>query len=381
MKTVKRFAVVLALLAATATRPAAIPHVDRLTVPDGGIQPQAAVDTRGTLHLIYYKGDPSGGELYYVHRGATDTAFSAPIRVNSETGSAIAAGAVRGGRLALGRNGWVHVAWNAAHAVEANGEQVTPMWYTRLAPGAPGFEPQRPIGAHTKNLDGGGTVAADPRGHVYVVWHAMGSVPGEMHRQMVVAASDEDGAKFRADQLLSNEGGACSCCGVSATVDPAGQLQILYRTAGDAIHRDATWLSVGQSGVTSSVRLQGWDLPACPMTSFALAETSGTLVGAWMIEQQIYTADMDPVTHTASAPSAMDGRAPRNHPAIAVNRAGDRLYAWIEGANRSRDGSVAWELRDRSGRRLASQTEAGTTPPLSLIAPIGRPDGSFVLIF
>jgi hypothetical protein len=117
------------------------------------------------------------------------------------------------------------------------------------------------------------------------------------------------------------------------------------------------------------------------MTTFAIAQAPGTLVGAWMVEQQIYTADLHPETRTPSAPSAMAGTAPRNHPAIAVNAAGDRLFAWIEGAMRSHDGSVAWELRDRSGARLASQPSAGPVAPLSLVTAIARPDGSFAIVF
>src|SRR3954470_24484977 len=123
-----RMLVILAVALVTSAAPPA-PRVEHLAVPDGGIQPQAALDASGTLHLIYYKGVKSSGDLFYVRRGANDRAFGAPIRVNSETGSAIAAGAVRGGRLALGRDGFVHVAWNAAQAVERNGAQVTPMWY------------------------------------------------------------------------------------------------------------------------------------------------------------------------------------------------------------------------------------------------------------
>jgi len=326
-------------------------------------------------------GPATGGDLYYVRRAAGDGAFSPPIRVNSDAGSAIAAGAVRGGRIALGRNGWIHVAWNASHAVDRNGESITPMWYARLAPGARAFEPERAIGTHIKNLDGGGTVAADATGRVYVVWHAMGATPGEQHRQLQMAVSTDDGTSFAPDKALGNETGACSCCGVRALVDAAGRLQVLYRSAGEAIHRDATWLTVGPQGGLPSVRLQPWELPACPMTTFALAESRGALVGAWMIDRQIFTATMNPETRTASAPSPMDGTAPRDHPAIAINRDGVRLFAWIEGANRSRDGSVAWELRDASGARIGSQSAAGTVPPLTLLAPIARPDGSFLLIY
>ena len=357
------------------------PLVEHVAVPDGGLQPQAAIDARGTIHLIYYKGEPAAGDLYYVRLPAGARTLSAPIRVNSEAGSAIAAGAVRGGRIALGRDGWVHVAWNAARPVVRDGESITPMWYARLAPGGGVFEPQRAIGTHTKNLDGGGTVAADANGRVFVVWHAMGDTQGEMHRRLVVAASTDAGAHFGSDQVLANEHGACSCCGMQALVDAAGRLQVVYRTAGDGVHRDATWITVGARGVSSAVTLQPWEWPACPMTNFAIAESRGTLVGAWVVAQQIYTATLNPETRTASAPSAMDGSTPRNHPAIAINRSGDRLFAWIEGANHSRDGSVAWEARDASGVRIGAKSAAGVAPPLSLVAPIARPDGSFVLIF
>lgn len=373
--------VAIAIAAAAAPPPPSAPRVEHVAVPDGGLQPQAAIDTRGTIHLIYYKGDPARGDLYYVRRRAADAAFSTPIRVNSDPGSAIAAGAVRGGRLAVGRDGWVHIAWNASHAVDRHGESITPMWYARLAPGARAFEPQRAIGDHTKYLDGGGTVAADSKGGVYIVWHARGATDGETHREMRLAASADEGAHFASDTVLANPGGACSCCSVQALVDAAGRLQTIYRSAGDGIHRDVMWMTAGPAGASPPVTLQPWQLPACPMTTFAMAEGRGRLVAAWMIDQQIYTATLNPETRTASAPSPMSGAAARNHPAVAINRNGDRLFAWIEGANRSRDGSVAWELRDASGGRLASQSGAGVAPPLTLVAPLARPDGSFLLIY
>ena len=382
---ITRFAAALVLAGAVAavspSARIATPRVEHVAVPDGGLQPQAAVDARGTTHLIYYKGAASGGDLFYVRRGAHETAFSAPIRVNSEPGSAIAAGAVRGGRLALGPNGWIHVAWNAAHPVERDGAAITPMWYSRLAPGAHAFEPQRAIGTHTKYLDGGGTVAADSAGRVFVVWHAAGSEEGEAHRQLIVSESTDEGAHFAADRVLATAGGACGCCGAATLVDEAGRLQILYRTAAEGVHRDPAWMTVTADTASAPVHLQAWNLPACPMTTFAVREAPHTLVAAWMVEQQIFTADLDPATHTASAPSPMGGTAVRNHPALAIDTAGNRLFAWIEGANRSRDGNVAWELRDATGKRIAAEAAAGTAPPLTLVAAIARPDGSFALVF
>src|SRR5207248_10265420 len=73
--------------------------VTLLRVPNGGIQPQAAVDARGTLHLIYFKGKAGAGDLFYVGRRAGEKRFSDPVRVNSRPGSAIATGTIRGGQL------------------------------------------------------------------------------------------------------------------------------------------------------------------------------------------------------------------------------------------------------------------------------------------
>src|SRR5262249_26318761 len=83
-------------------------------VPNEGIQPQVALDDRGTMHLIYYKGDAKGGDVFYVTSKDGGSTFSAPLRVNNVPESAVAAGTIRGAQLAIGRNGQVHVAWNGS---------------------------------------------------------------------------------------------------------------------------------------------------------------------------------------------------------------------------------------------------------------------------
>src|SRR5437016_3895071 len=107
----------VALLLARGTLPvahAAPARVEVVATPDGGIQPQAVVGAKGALHLIYFKGDPAAGDLFYVRRDPGSSGFSAPVRVNSQPGSAIAIGTIRGGQLALGRSGRVHVVWNGS---------------------------------------------------------------------------------------------------------------------------------------------------------------------------------------------------------------------------------------------------------------------------
>lgn len=378
----------LALIASTAlplagwqpAPPQADGRVEIVATPNGGIQPQAIIDAAGTIHLLYYKGEPGSGDLFYVHRKAGAAGFSAALQVNSEAGTAIAAGSVRGGQIALGRTGWVHVGWNGSRAVERDGVKLTPMWYARLAPGGTAFEPQRPIGKQTKHLDGGGSVAADRNGRVHLVWHAAGVDEGEPNRRIYVATSADDGGRFAAEKAFTMEGGACGCCGLETLVDSKARLQILYRAAGALKHRDAMWMTIGPSpGESTPVRLQPWELPACPMTTFAMAAAPGGIVAAWETERQIYAAVLDPERRTVSGVTAMTGTASRKHPSVAINAAGDRLIAWTEGTAWARGGSVAWALRNKNGDQIASAGNAGVVPVWGLVSAIARPDGTFVI--
>src|SRR5579862_3422158 len=65
-------------------------------LPAGAIQPQAAVDSRGVVHVIYFRNGAAGGagDLYYVRMSPGDTSPSSPIRVNSQRDTAGSIGTV-----------------------------------------------------------------------------------------------------------------------------------------------------------------------------------------------------------------------------------------------------------------------------------------------
>src|SRR5947209_17268529 len=92
--------------------------IQPLRIPVGGLQPQAAIDSTGAIHLVYMYGDPGASDVAYVCKRSGDKEFSSPIRVNSVPGSAIALGTVRGPRLSIGKNDRVHVAWNGSGTAE-----------------------------------------------------------------------------------------------------------------------------------------------------------------------------------------------------------------------------------------------------------------------
>jgi hypothetical protein len=85
-----------------------------LRTPNGGIQPRAVVDAKGVVHLIYFKGEARSGDIFYAQGKPGQNNFSPPMRVNSQPGNAIAAGTIRSGQIAIGKDGRVHVGWNGA---------------------------------------------------------------------------------------------------------------------------------------------------------------------------------------------------------------------------------------------------------------------------
>jgi len=181
-------------------------RVTLLRTPQGGIQPQAPVDASGTVHLSYFQGEPSAGDIFYVRQQPGEDGFSTPIRVNTQTGSAMAVGTIRGAQMALGRNGRVHVAWDGmgkgAVPLSLNGKNVAPYLYTRLNDPGTAFEPERNLITYAAGLDGGGSVAADDAGNVYAMWHASapGNTNAEAGRAVFVAPSSDDGKTFRPEE-------------------------------------------------------------------------------------------------------------------------------------------------------------------------------------
>jgi hypothetical protein len=349
-----------------------------VALPEGAIQPQAVVDTNDVVHMVFFSGKPAGGDLYYVTLAADGRRLSQPIRVNSIEGSALATGSVRGAQLSLGRNGIIHVAWHGSTPTVQGSVNDVPMWYARSLDGKR-FDPQRSLSGRSKGLDGG-SVAADRQGNVAVVWHAMGTEPGENHRTVYIAKSADDGATFSAEAPATDAPvGACGCCGMRALFDRNGALHVLYRVATDEKRRDTAWLMIRGAAARPPVRVHPWEIQTCPMTTYALAETSEGLIAAWETAQQVYSATLNPATGTVGTVAALPGTGSRKHPSVAVNASGERLIAWTEGTAWNRGGTAAWRLTDRNGKEIGIAEDAGAVPVWGLVSAVALHDGSFIV--
>lgn len=364
-----------------APAPADAVPVTLLKTPNDGIQPQAKMDAKGTLHLIYFGGKPMAGDIFYVRSTDGASTWSAPIRVNSQPGSAIAMGTIRGAQLAIGKNNRVHVAWNGSKDATPKGVDGAPMLYTRLDDAGQAFEPQRSVMTWAGVLDGGGSLAADDKGAVFVTWHAGKPGAEDAQRAVYLARSTNDGASFAREKKISVlPTGACACCQVRALVDAKGALYVLYRAAAKNVDRDSTLLVSTDGGSTfqSSV-VQPWKIESCPMSSYALLDGAGKVRAAWETEEQIYSAAIEPATvkFTPSAAAPAQGNN-RKHPTLALNGKGEMLLAWTEGTGWNRGGSLVWQLYDAKGQ-ATQKGRSQSVPTWSLLSAIALKDNSFLL--
>lgn len=363
------------------------PMVRVFRLPAGGVQPQVVVDDQGHVHVIYMAGDPAHADIYYIHSEDDGLTFSAPLRVNSQPGSAVALGTVRGPQLAMGRGGRLHVAWNGSRSAEPKAPGGAPMLYSRSNEDRTAFEPQRNVNTVASGaLDGGGTVAADDKGNVFVFWHASPNKDGnEAARRVWVARSSDDGRTFAPEAVAFNQStGACGCCGMQSFAGRNGSLYVMYRSCSEQVHRDFYLLTSQDAGKSfTGTDISPMKINACILSTAAMTQGPGGVLGAWETSGQVWWGTINPQTRKMSTPIAAPGRShDRKHPAIAANAEGQVLLAWVERTGWNRGGSLAWQVFDKTDRPIAEPSGGATDVPIwGAPAAFATPDGAFVVIY
>jgi len=350
--------------------------VDLVSVPGNGIQPQIAF-SGSRIHLVYLSGDPKHCDVHYARSDDHGRTFSPSLRVNSQDGSAIAMGTIRGAQIALGGSGRVHVAWNGSQS----GKSGAPMLYTRLDEQGTAFEPQRNLMQMTSALDGGGSVTADPRGNVFVAWHgkAEGAPEGEAGRQVWIARSGDEGKNFAKEKPATSEPtGACAFCSLRLFSDSRGVLYGLYRSATSNVHRDIYLLESQDRGRSFRGRkLDTWQINACPMSSMAFAEAGGRIEGAWETSGHVFFKDLKKASALPVGATNEDKNS--KHPRLAITPGGETVMVWTEGTGWARGGSLAWQLFDEAGKPLGEKHTARGVPTWSVAAVVPQPRGAVIM--
>lgn len=375
--------------AVTTTSTASGPDVRTLRLPDGGYQPQLAVGQDGTAHVVFLKGDSSHADAFYARVDKTGRSWSKPLRVNSQPGSAIGAGTIRGAHIALGRNDRVHVAWMGSDEAEPKAvETQIPMLYSRLNESGTAFEPQRNLIRRKAGLDGGGAIAADAGGNVYVFWHAPdGDTHDEASRRVWVARSTDDGKTFAPENAaFEKPTGACACCGMRAFADRGGSVLVLYRTAADGKNRDMYLLQSTNAGSSfDGAKVDGWQSSMCVMSTASFAAGSAGALAAWETKGQVFFGAISkdgPVVPARLAAPSTKTKPKRKHPVTATSADGRVILAWNDGSNWRKGGKVAWQVFDAAGQPVPeSSGKAKGLPAWGLAAVCANADGSFTVIY
>lgn len=365
-------------------------NVEIRRVPDRGIKPGVVADESGALHMVYFSGEPMAGDAFYAVSKDGGATWSKALRVNSQTGSVLGASHARGPRIALG-GGRAHVLWLGSGKAEPAGNPdkpqpgaghqhaPVPLLYSRMDDTGSAFEPQRKIFLHATGLDGDGSIAADKAGHVYAVAHA--KEPGDMgeaQRSVYVARSEDDGKTFAGEKsVLPQPSGVCACCALTAQVDGAGKLVILYRQAWQTLERGMNMLTSGDGGKTFQLaKLDQWRLAACPMSVSALLPVRGGVVGAWENNGQIFWGTPGGTVR----PLAGKGGT-RKGPVLAVNKRGETLIAWTENTSFAGGGNVVWQSFTADGQPTDAMGRRDDLPPHGWVAAASKPDGGFVVLY
>src|SRR5262245_22354563 len=141
-------------------------EVTALRVPQRGEVPEVVLDAQGVLHLTYGRGGP--GNAFYVRSADGGQTFTRPVQLNRQPDT-VTTGMERGPKLALGKDGAIHVLWQGYYKKGGG------VWYTRSTDGGKTFEPERNLVDPRYGTDNA-TIAADADGNVFALW--TGGFPG-----------------------------------------------------------------------------------------------------------------------------------------------------------------------------------------------------------
>ncbi len=364
------------------------PAVTFEKTPHGGIQPQAIADASGTVHLLYYKGQPREGNLFYARRAKGRKNFSAPLKVNSIVGSACCVGSIFRARMALGQDGIVHVLWNGSFGFvrkqwEKKGKQRTPeeftyLFYARLADDKKSFRTQTNLNRNTFGLDGNGSITTDRKGEINVFWHAR--VKGRPDRMVFRVRSTNNGNSFSAETPITRRPlGVCECCTLEAFTSSKGRLYVAYRTAEKTSRNVVIFSSDKPDSRFSEVHRHRWNIVACPASTFAFAEDDRRVYAAWETEGHIFVKDILSAARAVNVSSASKSG---KYPSIAMNAKGDRLITWSTETGWEKGGYIQYQVTDRDGAVSSGSNRPRHFPAAhSFSSSCGLPSGNFVVFY
>jgi hypothetical protein len=355
----------------------AIPDVRVVHLPDEALVPDVMTDDAGILHMVYGLGD----DALYVRSADNGRTFSAPVKVNTEGKVTLKMGE-RGPKLALGKDGSIHVVWADQWSP---GVKVYPR-YSRSLDGGRTFEPPRAL-ASLFGVDGL-TVAADNEGTVVAFFHQVSppqqEIP-EAHR-LYLARSVDNGATFASEERMKIQGMddlACSMCMMRARMTADGNVNLALRVANDNIRDFFLLRSPRRENAFTPLRVNEdrWELKTCPMCGPELTlDPAGRMLCAFMSRHRVYwsAADNGRFKLHVATPANEDDEI---YPAAFGNGRGSVLLLWQVGPMAvGRQATVKWALYGGDGAFSGRQGTIGVSTSGTKATAFTGTDGAFYIV-
>jgi len=239
---------------------------------DSAPQEHAAHEEHGHSHM-------ASTNLFFARSTDGGKTFSAPIAVNAKPGE-VWGFSVSKPRIAVGRNGTIHVFYPANDVSPTNGKPYAVAHYTRSTDGGRSFEKPRRLNTMATTdasnvVHGGlthghvfGTMAVDAKGSVYTMWIDTRDMLKEGDAgKMFMAVSRDDGRSFGKDVEVF-PADVCPCCQITAYVVAAQHLYVGSRQI-EGKFRDSTVAVSTDDGRTFSPRQRivgkRWEIEGCPL--------------------------------------------------------------------------------------------------------------------
>lgn len=245
-------------------------------------QPQAAVATDGTVHLIYGSGDA----VFHCRSTDAGATFTKPQEAFRVTNMSL--GMRRGPRISVAGNA---VVVTAVGGMQGKGRDGDVLAWRSADSGATWQGPVRVNDAADSAREGLHGMASGPDGTVWATWLDL----REKRSEVYASKSTDGGETWQANVRVyrSPDGNVCECCHPSILVsDDAVHVMFRNSLAGNRDMYVATSVDDGKTFATAKKVGQGsWKLNACPMDGGMLAAgPKGSLITVWRRNGEIYSA-------------------------------------------------------------------------------------------
>ena len=375
--------------------------------------PEIALGPDDSINLIWIdedsapqQHDPAHGHshmaatnLYFARSTDGGRSYSAPIAVNSRPGE-VWGFSVSKPRIAVGRNGTIHVFYPANDVSPSNGKPYAVAKYTRSTDGGRSFETPKRLNTMVTTdasavVHGGlthgavfGAMAVDTKGAVYAMWIDTRDMMKEGDSgKMFMAVSRDDGKSFGQDAEFFGAD-VCPCCQITAYVDADQRLFVGSRQV-DGKFRDSTVAISTDGGRTFSPRQRivgkRWEIEGCPLKPTSVAARGREIYASYFTGGEdpagVYFVRSADNGKTWSAPMlAHPGSTTSDAPVVAL--AGSTLHLFWHGKVGNGARRIYTRASTNGGVSFGPVTELPAPPGATqLPAVAARANGSVQIVW